>query len=282
MGLTRRDALKVAVLGGAAVALPLERSVAGVSLYPNRIAESALPAPFTVPFTIPPVIKPVRSDLTTDYYHVSMAPTVVEMLPGYKTPMWAYNGSVPGPTFRCTQGRKAVVRQVNNLPATHPTLNDTPRTSVHLHGQASLPEYDGYASDITNPGQWKDYRYPNWQPARSLWYHHDNGLHHTAENVYMGLAGQYHLIDWREQSLPIPHGEFEVPLIVSDKMFTADGGLLFDTNDTAGLYGDVITVNGRPWPVMKVKRRKYRFRILNASVSRSYNWSLDNGATMTV
>ena len=44
----------------------------------------------------------------------------------------------------------------------------------------------------------------------------------------------------------------------------------------------MITVNGRPWPVMRVKRRKYRFRILNASVSRSYKWSLDDGATMTV
>ncbi len=59
---------------------------------------------------------------------------------------------------------------------------------MHLHGSASLPQYDGYASDITNPGQFKDYHYPNSQPARTLWYH-DHGLHHTAENVYMGLAG---------------------------------------------------------------------------------------------
>ncbi len=59
---------------------------------------------------------------------------------------------------------------------------------MHLHGSASLPQYDGYASDITNPGQYKDYRYPNWQNARTLWYH-DHGVHHTAENVCMGLAG---------------------------------------------------------------------------------------------
>ena len=82
------------------------------------------------------------------------------------------------------------MRQINNLPARHPDLNYTPWTSVHLHGSASLPEYDGYANDITNPGQWKDYTYPNWQPARTLWYH-DHGVHHTAQNVVMGLAGMY-------------------------------------------------------------------------------------------
>ena len=175
-----------------------------------------------MPFTIPPVISPVRSDATTDYYRVSMEPVAAEVIPGYKTPLWGYNGSVPGPTFKVNQGRRAVVRQINNLPARHPDLDYTPWTSVHLHGSASLPEYDGYANDITNPGQWKDYRYPNWQPARTLWYH-DHGVHHTAQNVDMGLAGMYQLHDPLEQSLKIPHGEYDVPLIVSDKMFANDG-----------------------------------------------------------
>ena len=85
-----------------------------------------------------------------------------------------------------------------------------------------------------------------------------------------------------KRSLPIPHGEYDVPLIVSDLMFNADGSLLFDSSDEKGLYGDVISVNGVPWPVMQVARRKYRFRILNASVSRSYAWYLDNGAPMWV
>ncbi|MGO4258634.1 multicopper oxidase family protein [Marmoricola sp. RAF53] len=281
MGLSRRDVMKMSVLAGAAVALPLERSVSGSLAQANRIAESALPQPFTQPFTVPSVISPVRSDSTTDYYRVSMEPTQVELIPGLQTMMWGYNGQVPGPTFQTTQGRKAVVRQINNLPSRHPTLGYTPWTSVHLHGSASLPEYDGYASDITNPGQWKDYRYPNYQPARTLWYH-DHGVHHTAENVYMGLAGFYLMHDPLEMKLAIPHGEYDVPLIVTDKMFNSDGSLLFDTNGGSGFYGDVITVNGRVWPTMKVKKRKYRFRILNGGPSRSYKWFLDNGASMTV
>ncbi|MGZ5403899.1 MAG: multicopper oxidase family protein, partial [Nocardioides sp.] len=192
-----------------------------------------------------------------------------------------YNGQVPGPTFRIARGRPSVVRMCNHLPAVHPVLDYTPWTSVHLHGSASLPQYDGYASDLTNPDQWKDYRYPNNQQARTLWYH-DHGVHHTAQNVYMGLAGQYHISDAQEQSLKLPQGEYDVPLIISDMMFKTDGSLLFNTRADDGLFGDVIAVNGRPWPLMKVARRKYRFRILNGSISRSYQLYLSNGAPLPV
>ena len=281
MSLSRRDVLKLSVAGGAAMALPAQRALAGELSLLNRLAESALPAPYTIPFAVPPVVYPVRSSISTDYYRVTMEPFVAEVVPGLQTPLWGYNGMVPGPTFRVTRGRPSVVRMVNNLPAVHPELDYVPWTSVHLHGSASLPQYDGYASDISNPGQYKDYRYPNSQVARTLWYH-DHGLGHTAQNVYQGLAGQYHVIDPLEQSLPIPHGEYDVPLTVSDMMFQSSGSLLFNNNGEDGFYGDVIAVNGRPWPVMKVARRKYRFRILNASVSRAYRWYLDDGSPMTV
>lgn len=281
MTLSRRDLMKISVFAGAAVALPLERSVNALSASASRIAQSALPVPFTIPFSRPPVAVPVRSDSTTDYYRMTMRPARMEFIPGLQTEVWGYDGVVPGPTIRARQGRKVVVRHINDLPLVHPTLGYTPWTSVHLHGQASLPQYDGYASDITNPGQFKDYHYPNWQNSRTLWYH-DHGVHHTAENVAMGLAGMYQIVDDLELSLPLPKGEYDVPLIVGDRMFNSDGSLLIDRNDNSGVYGDVITVNGRPWPVMKVKRRKYRFRILNASPSRSYKWSLDSGQSMQV
>ena len=48
------------------------------------------------------------------------------------------------------------------------------------------------------------------------------------------------------------------------------------------MFGDVILVNGRPWPVMRVERRKYRFRILNASISRTYRLQLDTGDPLVV
>ena len=168
------------------------------------------------------------------------------------------------------------MRQANQLPSTHPTLGYTPFTSVHLHGSASLPQYDGYANDVTYPGSWKDYRYPDVQDARALWYH-DHGVRHTASNVWMGLAGTYRMHDALERSLRIPKGRYDVPLVFSDTMFDNRGQLLFDDDDHSGAFGDVILVNGRAWPLMKVERRKYRFRILNASVTRSYRLRLDSG-----
>jgi len=279
MSVTRREMLTFGVLSGGAMLIPLERSVQAATQ--NRIAESALPQPFTVPFAVPPSAMPVTSVGTTDYYALTMRQANATIIPGYQTAVWGYDGSFPGPTFDVQQGRETVVRQTNQLPAAHPTLGYTPYTSVHLHGSASLPEYDGYANDVTYPGSWKDYHYPNFQDARTLWYH-DHGVHHTASNVFMGLAGMYRMHDALERSLPIPQGRYDVPLIVSDTMFDDQGQLLFNDNDHSGAFGDVILVNGRPWPVMRVERRKYRFRILNASVTRSYRWQLDSGQPLIV
>jgi hypothetical protein len=39
--------------------------------------------------------------------------------------------------------------------------------------------FDGWAEDTTEPGQYKDYYYPNGQNARTLWYH-DHAIDHTA------------------------------------------------------------------------------------------------------
>ena len=281
MTLSRRDLMKAGVFATAAAALPLQRVVRAASAYDSRMAASKLPKPFTAPFATPPVAQPVKRVGTTDYYDLSMKMVQAEIVPGYKTTFFTYNGSVPGPTIKAQRGRDIVARHRNLLPGQHPTLKYEPWTSVHLHGSASLPQYDGYASDITRPGQYKDYRYPNVQPARTLWYH-DHGVHHTAENAYHGCAAQYHLYDANEQALPIPHGEYDVPLVLHDAVFKSNGDLLFTLEDESGLWGDVLLVNGRPWPVMKVARRKYRFRILDASISRSYNLSLSTGDPMWV
>jgi len=105
--------------------------------------------------------------------------------------------------------------------------------------------------------------------------------YHGAERVH-GLAAQYHLHDALELALPIPHGRYEVPLIITDATVDTSGQLIFDDHSESGLFGDVVLVNGKPWPVMAVERRKYRFRVLNASISRSYRLQLANGDPFTV
>jgi spore coat protein A, manganese oxidase len=281
---SRREMLKLGLLGSAALVLPLERA-ARTALLADRIPESQLPPPFQVPFVRPPVLKPVRRDSTTDFYKATMKYAEVEILPGMRTGIFGYNGITPGPTIKATRGRRVVVRHINKLPARHPTLGYECTTSVHLHGNASHPQYDGWAPDITRPGQYKDYVYPNDQDERTLWYH-DHGIHHTAQNAYMGCAAFY--ISTEGLNLPLPRGKYDVPLMIQDKIFAQDGSLIYDDTGEDGLdhedslFGDVILANGKPWPVMKVERRKYMFRILNASVSRGYNLALSSGEPFTV
>jgi spore coat protein A len=276
MELSRRDLLKVGLFSSAALMLPAERIARTQLAISNRIPQSELPQPFTMDFARPPVAQRAGTSGNTDYFVLRQEQRKVNILPDRQTTIWGYNGATPGPTIYVQQGRQAVVRQICDLPDTHPTLGYNVWTSTHLHGSCSLPQYDGYASDITPPGSFKDYIYPNIQDARTLWYH-DHGVHITANNAYMGLAAQYILFDAHEQALPIPHGRYDVPLILKDAMFQENGDLVFDDNDENGIYGDVILVNGVPWPKMKVEPRKYRFRVLNASVSRSYDLSLDTG-----
>src|SRR3954469_22624855 len=277
---SRRDVLKFSALGAAVVALPLERVVRAKTV--SQIAASKLPAPYTLPFAVPPVVDG-RSGGVVKLEQIAKK---VSILPGLQTTIFGYAlpgqaPTTPGPTIHAKRGTPLTVTQANRLPATHPFLNYDPWTSTHLHGSASKPQYDGYASDITKVGQTKRYVYPNKQDARTLWYH-DHGVHHTAENAYMGLAAQYHLHDDVEDRLPIPKGKYDCPLILADKMFGADGNFMYDDAGHTGLWGDVNLVNGVPWPKMAVEPRKYRFRVLNAAISRGYRLQLADGQPVKV
>jgi spore coat protein A, manganese oxidase len=278
--MTRRDALKAGVLGTAALTLPLLPGPLSAKRA-SELAENRIPRPYTVAFRKPPVLHPVGRIDGRDVYEITQSQVKREILPGVKTTVFAYNGTVPGPTIRAQRNRPIIVRQKNQLPAKHPTLGYVPWTSTHLHGAASQPQYDGYASDISLPGQYKDYFYDNTEAGRTLWYH-DHGVHHTSENVYMGLAAQYHILDSLENVLRLPRGQYDVPLMISDASFTGSGELLFDNHSDSGLMGDVILVNGRPWPLMMVEPRKYRFRVLVATNARSFRLRLSGGVPMTV
>jgi len=281
MKITRRQAIKLGLIGSGVLLYPWGSESLAVTQFSPQIK------PFELPFRIPPVLKPVRSDATTDYYEITMQKAQVEILPGLKTEIWSYNGMFPGPTIRQRGGlqkeggRQSVVRFINKLGNTIEAGKEVSiDTSIHLHGMASLPQYDGYANDLIPPGCYKDYIYPN-NRASTLWYH-DHAVHHTSRNVYMGLAGMYIVEDQYELDLPLPKGEYEVPLIIQDKIFAADGSLSFDDRGHKGSYGDVMLVNGVPWPRMEVANRKYRFRVLNAGASRTCQLALSTGDDLIV
>jgi FtsP/CotA-like multicopper oxidase with cupredoxin domain len=62
--------------------------------------------------------------------------------------------------------------------------------------------------------------------------------------------------------------DFDVNLVVSDAAFKPNGQLFFDIFEIDGFLGDVPLVNFAYAPQMEVLPRKYRFRILNACMSR--------------
>lgn len=118
----------------------------------------------------------------------------------------------------------------------------------------------------------------------SLWFH-DHRFFFTAENVHKGmfaLCNYYsgpdractavndgvNLLLPSGDSLPWGNQDFDVNLAVSNPAFNKDGQLFFDIFDTEGFVGDVLAVNGGYYPYMEVLPRRYRFRILNASMAR--------------
>jgi len=281
MDVSRRQLLGAGLVGSAALFLPVQPVLAQPRI-DDRLPESRIPAPFQRPLPTIPTAKKLRHpDTTTDYYRIDMIRADRQILPTPDFPptmIFGYDGITPGPTIRARRNRDVVVRFVNRLPARHPTLRYDCTTSVHLHGNASAPEFDGWAEDVSRPGFFKDYLYPNRQDERMMWYH-DHAVHHTAENTYMGLAGLY--ITDEGLDLPLPKGEFEVPLVIQDKIFDTRGQFLYDDDGQDQVDGDVILVNGAPQPFLEVLPRKYLFRILNASSSRSYRLALSTGAAFT-
>jgi FtsP/CotA-like multicopper oxidase with cupredoxin domain len=290
MQITRRDTLKLAGLGAvgaAGLTMPLGRQASGSSI--STLPSSKMPRPFTRTFQRQRKLEPYKRVKATDgtwthFYSVTAQRGTADLVTGLPTPVLGYSGNpngpglappltgqVPGPLISVDKGTKIVMTVHNQIPAVHPTFGTPVKISTHLHGSASLPQYDGYASDVSLSAQKKFYHYPNFQGARTLWYH-DHGVHFTAQNAYSGLAAQYHLHDAAEREL-LPQGEFDVPITVSDIAFRTNGSQLYDDRSQSGLWGDVILVNGVPWPVMEVKPQIYRFRILNASISRSYRFS---------
>ncbi len=192
--LSRRGLLKgaLALGGGGLIVAAAGGEVLAAS---SKLAAKNTPTPFTNMFRRPPVLMPVAEGVDDkgpwQRFRLTQKLGQASIVPGLTTTIAGYNGIFPGPTIRVNQGTRTEVRIANAL--TVQRLNGLPFSTVtHLHGSASLPQYDGYANDQTKPGYCKTYKYPNWQQARTLWYH-DHNHRDTAQNVFSGLAAQYHL-----------------------------------------------------------------------------------------
>jgi FtsP/CotA-like multicopper oxidase with cupredoxin domain len=148
---------------------------------------------------------------------------------------------------------------------------------------------------------------------QSFFWFHDHVHGHTGANVYKGMVGLMPIydpiLDAGDERLPAPNlklpgrrvdnedGTFDVDYDIPLAFFDCrlDDGVTphkdahngngethpewwgksyFRHFPNHGFVGDVFTVNGTAYPTLEVKRRKYRLRFLDASISRIYEFKL--------
>ncbi len=297
MGLTRRRFIGVA-LGGAA-ALSGRPAWAG----PSQSAIGSNPlmfvsprvAPFVDPLALPPV-RAAGGDLVAararHRFHRDLPLSDTAGFGGmtYLGPtLEAHRDAVVTQTFRNELDGHPMARHLDPTIHGASALDRTrPRMSIHLHGGLTEPGSDGHPLASTRTGGAREHRYDHGQEAAGLWYH-DHAMGITRLNVYAGLAGHYLLRDAFDTGRPgnplgLPAGEFELPLVLQDKIFAQDGTLQFrlatyvaEGRWEGGQAGDVPVVNGVAYPYHEVARGLYRLRLLNGSNLRTYMLSLSTG-----
>ena len=209
------------------------------------------------------------------------------------TRLWSYGSTPVGSLIEGRSGRAMRVEWVNSLPqkhflpvdySLHGCGRDLPevRTVAHLHGARVPTKDDGYPDDWYAPGNSRTCHYPLEQESATLWYHdHAMGLNRL--NIYAGLQGMMLLRDEREDSLHLPNGRYEIPLVLYDRNFSVDGQLYYPTSGdlehpwVPEFDGDAILINGKIRPYVEVEPRLYRLRVLNGANSRFFALSMEKG-----
>jgi FtsP/CotA-like multicopper oxidase with cupredoxin domain len=216
-----------------------------------------------------------------------------DYLPSYS---WAFNGKYPGPAILNLYGIPSLVRFKNSLPDPTDSFG-TPKTTVHLHNGHTGSESDGFAGDFFDSGLFKDNHYanayagiddfggfPKGDPREAMhtfWYH-DHLMAETANNNYLGMNGVYLVYDqtdppWEFSSpgslrLPSYYGLTDFPLVFLRQRFcptdpTRNRTEKFQIVGNAAPGTDKVAINGKIQPKLSVRRRKYRFRMINTGVT---------------
>jgi spore coat protein A, manganese oxidase len=256
--------------------------------------------PFVDPLPIPRVLQsgelrptPENPAVKLPYYRLAMRQFEAKVHRDVKaTRLWGFESSFPGPTIESQSGKGILVEWANELPTSHflpidhnlhGAEADKPevRAVVHLHGAKTKPDSDGYPEDWYVPGKSAVYHYPNQQDPSLLWYH-DHALGINRLNVLAGLFGLFIIRDSAEDALNLPRGNYEIPLVLCDRLFDLDGQLYYPVSQYPGMpwipefFGNAVLVNGKLLPYFEVEPRKYRFRVLNGANSRFFHLTLSN------
>ncbi len=184
--------------------------------------------------------------------------------PGVRTPTLGLSQDYLGPTIRTRQNSELNLRYHNTL---------TEGVAIHGHGLHVPGEVDGGPQLEIAPGaQWHP-ALSIVQPAATCWYHsHTHG--NSGHQVYRGLAGMIIIDDEASDSMELPrrYGVDDLPVIIQDRTFDAQGRLVYSLNDAGedGWLGETVVINGAISPVAKVPAGKVRLRLLNGANARFY------------
>jgi FtsP/CotA-like multicopper oxidase with cupredoxin domain len=179
-----------------------------------------------------------------------------------ETPIWGYDGQVPGPTLRLKQGEELKVRLINDLP--EPTV-------IHWHGLRLPNAMDGVphlTQEPVEPGKSFDYRF-KVPDAGTFWYHSHL---YSSEQLERGLYGP--LIVDAPQPVDIDQ---DLVLVLDDWRLGEDGAVheasfrSFHDAAHAGRLGRLLTVNSQDVPDIPVRtNERLRLRFINAANARVF------------
>lgn len=191
-----------------------------------------------------------------------------EFLSGKLTKTFGYNGDYLGPVLRMHSGEQVSIKVTNDL------KDDT---TIHWHGLEVDGDQDGGPHQKIKPGETWNPQFTVDQPAATLWYHpHLAGT--TANQVYLGLAGLIYIEDEISDGLNLPkdYGVNDLPIVVQDRNFNADGSFAYEVSMMGVVPGNHLLINGTENPFVEVNQGKIRLRLLNASNADNYTFTLSD------
>ncbi len=125
-------------------------------------------------------------------YWFNVEETTIEVAPGVFYPAWSYNGQVPGPTIRATEGDTVKIYFKNNASKPH---------TIHFHGYHSAA-MDGTGANendkIMNPGESRIYEFKAGPFGLHVYHCHS---YPVSQHVSKGLYGAY-IVDPKVDTRP--------------------------------------------------------------------------------
>jgi len=208
----------------------------------------------------------IPSQMTGTTFNLNVQTGTQNFYPSNPTPTYGINGPFLSPTIVVNKGDVVTLNVINNLPVA---------TTMHWHGLHVAAQNDGGPHQSIAAGTTWSPSFEILNNAGTFWYH-PHGEGKTELHVGKGLAGMFIIHDPAELALGLPqtYAFDDIPLITQTKAFDVLQQIaIADHMDTA------VFMNGTLDAYIDLPAQVIRFRILNGSSMRSFNYGFSNDQT---